>query len=126
MGFWKPRRDFLHVDDLGILAYFIKNWDPTDSDSPKDDNGKPLTILNIGSGNDISIEELAENIAEASGYEGSIVWDKSKPDGHPRKQVDITKIAKLGWQPKISLKEGIQSTVEYYKENIENNLSLRL
>ena len=126
-GSGKPRRDFLHVDDLGDSCVFLlKNWDPTNSNSPKDDNGKPLTILNIGSGNDISIEELAETIAEASGYKGSIVWDKSKPDGHPRKQVDITKIARLGWQPKISLKEGIQSTVEYYKENIENNFSLRL
>jgi GDP-L-fucose synthase len=82
--------------------------------------------MNIGSGEDISIKTLAEIIADATEYNGSIIWDDTKPDGHPRKQVDISQITKLGWKPIIELTTGIKSTVDYFKERIENNSFLRL
>ena len=126
-GSGNPKRDFLHVDDLGDSCIFLlQNWDPQEVNAPKDHNGRPLTIMNIGSGQDISIKSLAEIIAKASDYKGSIIWDKTKPDGHPRKQVDITQITKLGWKPTIELSEGIKSTVKYFKESVENKSFLRL
>tara|TARA_B100000242_G_scaffold169118_2_gene121009 strand:+ start:6319 stop:7338 length:1020 start_codon:yes stop_codon:yes gene_type:complete len=126
-GSGNPKRDFLHVDDLGDSCIFLlQNWDPQEINAPKDQNGIPLTILNIGSGEDISIKTLAEIIADATEYNGSIIWDNTKPDGHPRKQVDISQITKLGWKPNIELTTGIKSTVDYFKERIENNSFLRL
>ena len=126
-GSGEPKRDFLHVDDLGDSCIFLlQNWDPKEVNAPKDFNGDPLTIMNIGSGEDISIKTLAEIIAEATEYNGSIIWDNTKPDGHPRKQVDISQITKLGWKPNIELNKGIKSTVEYFKKRIENNSYLRL
>jgi len=126
-GSGKPKRDFLHVDDLGDSCIFLlQNWDPREKNAPKDKNGSPLNIINIGSGEDISIKTLAEIIAAATNYKGSIIWDETKPDGHPRKQVDISQITKLGWKPNIELTTGIKSTVEYFKERIENNSFLRL
>ena len=126
-GTGSPKRDFLHVDDLGDSCIFLlENWDPEEVNAPKDNSGAPLTIMNIGSGKDISIKNLAEIIAEASEYDGSIIWDETKPDGHPRKQVDITQIKKLGWEPNIELNEGIKSTVKYFRERIENKSFLRL
>ncbi len=126
-GSGSPKRDFLHVDDLGDSCIFLlENWDPKEKNAPKDHNGSPLTIMNIGSGEDISIKTLAEIIAEATEYNGSIIWDNAKPDGHPRKQVDIRQITKLGWKPKIELTTGIKSTVDYFRERIENNSFLRL
>ena len=126
-GTGMPRRDFLHVDDLGdSCVYLLENWNPGEEKAPKDKNGDPLTIMNIGSGKDISIKELSQIIAKAINYEGSIVWDKSKPDGHPKKQLDISQITKLGWEPKITLEDGIKSTVNYFKESIDNGSFLRL
>ena len=126
-GSGKPKRDFLHVDDLGDSCIFLlQNWDPLEVNAPIDKNGNPLNIINIGSGEDISIKTLAETIAAATEYNGLITWDNTKPDGHPRKQVDISQITKLGWKPSIELTEGIKSTVEYFKKRIENNSFLRL
>ena len=81
------------------------------------DDGAPI---NIGWGKDISIKDLANLVAEVVGYEGSIEWDISKPDGTPRKLLDISKIQSLGWQPKIELREGIKSTYEWYLSNGEH------
>ena len=126
-GSGNPKRDFLHVDDLGDSCIFLlQNWDPKEINAPKDKNGNPLTIMNIGSGEDISIKTLAEIIAEATEYKGNIIWDRTKPDGHPRKQLDISQITKLGWKPTIELNEGVKSTVDYFKVRIENNAFLRL
>ncbi len=126
-GSGTPTRDFLHVDDFGDSCVFLlENWDPKDKNAPKDNNGNPLTRLNIGSGDEISIKRLAEVISRASNYHGSIIWDESKPDGQPKKQLDINQITKLGWKPKISLDEGIRSTVKYYRESIENKSLIRL
>jgi GDP-L-fucose synthase len=74
--------------------------------------------INIGSGNEISINELANKISEAAGFKGEIVWDSTKPDGTPRKVLDITKVKSLGWKPSITLDEGIASTVRWYQTNM--------
>ena len=101
-GSGTPLREFLHTDDLArAVLHLLNNYD----------DGAPI---NIGWGKDISIKDLASLIAEVVGYEGSIEWDTSKPDGTPRKLLDISKIQSLGWQPQIELREGIKSTYEWY------------
>jgi len=90
-----PRREFLHVDDLAAAVLFLlENYD-----SPE--------IINVGCGEDISILELAELICDVVGFRGELKWDRSKPDGTPRKLLDSSKIKKLGWQPTISLRDGV-------------------
>ena len=102
-GTGKPRREFLYVDDLADACLFIMN---------NYDEGE---IINIGVGKDISIGELAELIKEIVGFEGSIRYDPSKPDGTPRKLLDVSKLESLGWRSKTSLREGIEKTYEWYK-----------
>ncbi len=115
-GTGNPLREFLHVDDLGDAVVFaLENWDPNSRNAPKDENNKKLTTLNVGTGKDISIKELAFKISNLLNYKGKIIWDKSKPDGTPKKLLDIQKIQSLGWDPKISLSEGIKDTIESYK-----------
>jgi GDP-L-fucose synthase len=102
-GSGSPLREFLHVDDLANAVHLcIKNYDSQ-------------IHLNIGSGNEISIRDLALLVAKISGFEGKIVWDKSKPDGTPRKVLDSTRMRELGWEPKISLEQGIRDTVQWYR-----------
>ncbi len=116
-GTGKPLREFMHVDDLASAALFtLENWDPKSKDAPKDRNGNNLYFLNIGTGKDISIKELSLRIAKETGFMGEIIWDHNKPDGTPKKQLNIEKIKKLGWHPKINLDEGIKSTIELYKK----------
>ena len=104
-GSGTPLREFLHTDDLArAVLHLLNNYD----------DGAPI---NIGWGKDISIKDLANLIANVVGYEGSIAWDTSKPDGTPRKVLDISKIQSLGWQPQIELREGIKSTYEWYLKN---------
>jgi GDP-L-fucose synthase len=104
-GTGKPRREFMHVDDLANACYFLLQ--------EYNEEG----LVNIGWGSDISIKELAELIISEVGYEGTITFDSSKPDGSPRKLMDTTKINDLGWNPKIKLSEGIKRTLlEYSKE----------
>lgn len=105
-GSGKPRREFLHVDDLAAACIFLlQNYD-----SPE--------IINVGTGEDISIRELAELICEIVGFKGDLTWDASKPDGTPRKLLDVSKINSLGWKAKISLREGIARTYEWFKANV--------
>ncbi len=114
-------REFLHVDDLARAVIFsLEYWDPKDNSSPKDINGIPLYFLNIGTGKDITIKNLALKIANATSFNGEIKWDKTKPDGTPKKQLNIERILKLGWEPKIDLDEGIAQTVSEFlkKENL--------
>ena len=102
-GSGTPRREFLHVDDLAAACLFLlRNYD-----SPE--------IINIGSGQDMTIRELAGLICDVVGFEGELTWDASKPDGTPRKLLDISKIESLGWKPTISLREGIARTYEWFK-----------
>ena len=104
-GTGKPRREFLHVDDLADACYFLLQ------------NYNEHGLVNIGCGTDVSIKELAALIAEEVGYEGQLVFDTSKPDGTPRKLMDTSKINKLGWQASINLQNGIRRTI-----NEVNNL----
>jgi len=101
-GTGTPRREFLHVDDLAAAAVHLM--------SVYDEPG----IVNVGAGVDLSIRELAEMIGSVTGYPGRIVFDASKPDGMPRKLLDIARVRALGWQPRISLREGIERTYAWY------------
>ena len=104
-GTGAPRREFLHVDDLADAAlYLMLNYDAEE-------------IVNVGVGEDISIMELAELIREVVGYSGKIIYDLSKPDGTPRKLLDVTRLRSLGWKAKISLREGTTATYRWYVEN---------
>ncbi len=115
-GSGRPMREFLHVDDLANACIFsLENWTPDDNEAPRDINGEKLNYLNVGSGKDISIEELAHKIAKACKYKGKIIWDKSKPDGTPKKLLDSSRINKLGWKAEIELEKGIKSTLEIFK-----------
>jgi len=106
--FWgdgSPMREFLHVDDLAEACYVaMHNYDGEEH-------------LNVGTGEDVTIKELADTIADVVGFHGKISWDTSKPNGTPRKVLNVDKIKSLGWKPKISLREGIESTYEWYKQN---------
>ena len=112
-----PRREFLHVDDLADAVVFaLEYWDPMLPNNPKDNEGNPLVFLNVGTGKDISIKELASKIANATQFHGEIIWDTQKPDGSLRKLLNIIRIKELGWAYKIDLDSGIQKTVsELYK-----------
>ena len=103
-GSGSPKREFLHVDDLARAVLLA---------SEKYDSS---LHLNIGTGVDISIKDLAQKIAEASGFEGEILWDTSKPDGTPRKVLEVSRIKQLGWSPRVTLEEGIASTIRWYKD----------
>ena len=114
-GSGKPLREFLHVEDLASAClYVLKYWCPDRKDSPKDSKGNRLNHLNVVTGKDISIEELANRIASEIGFEGEILWDQTKPDGTMRKRLDISKILSLGWRPKIEITNGISSTIKNY------------
>lgn len=102
-GSGKPKREFLFVDDMAEATVFLMQ------------NYNSSEIINIGSGKDISISELAELLKELTGFNGEIIYDSSKPDGTPRKLLDVTKINKLGWIAETSLKEGIKKTIEWYQ-----------
>ena len=102
----------MHVDDLADGVIFcLENWDPSSVNAPKDIHGDALNHLNIGTGKDISIKDLAHKIAYLTEFKGEIRWDKSKPDGTPRKKLDISRLKKLGWEPSIDLEEGIKKTI---------------
>ena len=123
-GSGNVRREFLHVDDLGDACLFaLENWDTLALNSPKDDFGNPLFYLNVGTGKDITIKELAELISLRIGYKGSILWDTSKPDGTPQKKLYVARMTDLGWQAKISFEEGLKSTLlAYYQELHQNKI----
>ena len=112
-GTGAPMREFLHVDDLASAVVVASEK----YNSP--------VHLNIGSGEDLTIKALAELVAELAGFNGEIAWDSSKPDGTPRKVLDVTKAKSLGWSPKISLRDGIASTIEWYKEATAKGVSRR-
>ena len=111
-GSGAPLREFLHVDDLGEACVFaLEHWDPSCADAPRDVAGEPLQFLNVGTGVDLTIRELAEQVAAATGFRGAIVWDASKPDGTPKKQLDVSRLKALGWSARIPLVEGLVNTV---------------
>jgi GDP-L-fucose synthase len=104
-GSGKPRREFLHVDDLASACLLLlKKYDSSE-------------IINVGCGEDISVRELAELICEVVGFDGDLIWDATKPDGTPRKLLDVTKLGALGWKPSIPLRDGIARTYEWFLAN---------
>ncbi len=104
-GTGKPRREFLHVDDLASACLLLLEK----YDSPE--------IINVGCGEDISIRELGELICDVVGFDGELAWDTTKPDGTPRKLLDVTKIRALGWKPAITLRDGIARTYDWFRIN---------
>jgi len=105
-------RELMHVDDLAEAVIFcLENWFPSEIDAPKDNAGNPLNYLNVGTGKDISIKELAKKIAEIVRFNGEIFWDENMPDGTPRKVLDISRLKKLGWESKIDLTSGLENTI---------------
>ena len=110
-GTGSPRRECLYVDDLADACILLMNRD-VDYDP-----------INIGSGEDITIKEMAQTIKEIAGYKGSLVFDASKPDGAPQKLLDISRIKKLGWQPETGRREGIKQTYEWYQAHIASTHS---
>jgi GDP-L-fucose synthase len=106
-GTGTPRREFLHVDDLADAALFLMEH----YDSPE--------IINVGVGEDISIRELAELVGRVTGFEGELAFDISKPDGTPRKLLDVGRLSSLGWKAKTGLEEGVQGTYEWFLDNLD-------
>jgi len=106
-GDGSPMREFLHVDDLAEACYTcMQKYDGEEH-------------INVGTGEDVTIKELAETIVDVVGYKNYYEWDTSKPNGTPRKVLNVDKIKSLGWEPKISLREGIESTYEWFKKNAD-------
>ncbi|WP_028473856.1 GDP-L-fucose synthase family protein [Nocardioides alkalitolerans] len=104
-GTGSPRREFLHVDDMAEACLFLmENYDGPSQ-------------VNVGSGSDVTIKEIAETIAEVVGYTGDVEWDTTKPDGTPQKLMDVGLINQAGWKARIGLREGLESTVEWYRAN---------
>ncbi len=107
-GTGKPFREFLYIDDMASACIFLLQ------------NDFNFEIINVGSGEELTIKELAENICKVVGYEGKLAFDITKPDGTPRKVLDTTKLKNLGWHPKINLIAGLQKTYEWYLSNISS------
>ncbi|CAG7600000.1 GDP-L-fucose synthase [Rhodococcus opacus] len=106
-GTGSPRREFLHVNDMASAClHLLENYDGPDQ-------------VNVGTGQDSTIEEIARIVAEEVGYTGRIEWDTSKPDGTPRKLLDTTKLRGTGWEPSIGLREGIASTIAWYRRHVD-------
>ncbi|MEA1929446.1 MAG: GDP-L-fucose synthase [Patescibacteria group bacterium] len=106
-GSGSPRREFLHVDDLASACLFLmRKYSGSD-------------IVNVGTGEDLSIKKLAEMVKKNVGYHGKIIWDTARPDGTPRKLLDVSKLTALGWQSQIKLPEGIKSAHDWYTKNLE-------
>ncbi|MEA5441280.1 GDP-L-fucose synthase [Cyanobium gracile] len=117
-GSGRPRREFLHVDDLAAAALFcLRHWQPGTED---------LQHINVGTGTDVSIQDLATMVAEAVGYRGRIAWDTSKPDGTPRKLLDVSRLAALGWRSEITLQEGLRRTVAEFVSERASGAEVRL
>jgi GDP-L-fucose synthase len=104
-GTGAPRREFLHVDDMAAAClHLLEHYDGPDQ-------------VNVGTGSDVTIKELASIVADAVGFAGETDWDTSKPDGSPQKLLDVSKLAQAGWTSRIGLQEGLRSTVEWYREH---------
>ena len=102
----------------------LEHWSALSKDAPKDDEDKPLGFLNVGTGVDLRISDLAEQIAKTVGFKGDIYWDKSKPDGTPKKQLDISRLSEIGWRSRITLAEGLEETVMNFKKKNEKTRGL--
>jgi GDP-L-fucose synthase len=116
-GSGKPRREFLHVDDMAAASLFVLDLPKADYDA----NTQPmLSHINVGSGTDISILELAQKVAAITGYKGRIVTDPSKPDGTLRKLMDVSRLAQMGWSARIGLDQGLTETYQWFLDNADS------
>jgi GDP-L-fucose synthase len=113
-GSGTPMREFLYVDDLAAAVVFAL------------ENILPEYLYNVGTGTDVSIKELAQTIQKVVGHEGSITWDATKPDGTPRKLLDVSKLNGLGWKAQVELEEGIKQTYDWFLQNQENIKEVKL
>jgi GDP-L-fucose synthase len=113
-GSGTPMREFLFVDDMAEAVVYAL------------ENKLPEYLYNVGSGKEITIKELAETIQQVTGHQGEIMWDSTKPDGTPRKLMDVSKMATLGWEYSTELKEGIEKTYSWFLENIENIKEIKM
>tara|TARA_B100001179_G_scaffold230975_1_gene219773 strand:- start:450 stop:1382 length:933 start_codon:yes stop_codon:yes gene_type:complete len=111
-GSGNPRREFLHVDDMAEASLFVMNLDKETYDR---ETLPMLSHINVGTGEDNTIRELAEILAEITGFEGKLTFDTTKPDGAPRKLMDVSRLERLGWKSRIGLKEGLRMTYDWYK-----------
>ena len=115
-GTGTPRREFLHVDDMAAASLFVLDLPKAEYEA----NTQPmLSHINVGCGTDISILELAQKIAAITGFKGRIVTDPSKPDGTPRKLMDVSRLTQMGWSAQIGLDEGLAQTYDWFLANID-------
>ena len=113
-GSGTPRREFLHVDDMAAASVHVMELD----EAVLRDHTRPmLSHINVGTGEDCTIRELAETVARVTGFAGRLVFDVDKPDGAPRKLLDVSRLEALGWQPQIGLEEGLRDAYAWYVEN---------
>ncbi|MCK7597355.1 GDP-L-fucose synthase [Microbulbifer sp. CAU 1566] len=113
-GSGKPMREFLHVDDMAAASVHVMELDK----STYDNETTPMSShINVGTGVDCTIRELVETVAQVVGYEGDIAWDSSKPDGTPRKLMDVSRLEKLGWKAKIGLEDGLENAYAWFLNN---------
>ena len=114
-GSGKPMREFLHVDDMAAASIHVMELD---NDTYRNNTQPMLSHINVGTGVDCTIRELAETMQRVVGFEGNLVFDSSKPDGAPRKLMDVSRINKLGWKASIILEEGLGQTYKWYLSNL--------
>ncbi len=116
-GSGKPRREFLHVDDMAEASLFVMDLDKVSYDA----NTQPqLSHINVGSGVDVSILELAQLVAEVTGFKGRIELDRTKPDGTMRKLMDVSRLADMGWKSSVALEDGVQETYQWFLEHLDS------
>ncbi|HCH7883653.1 GDP-L-fucose synthase [Raoultella ornithinolytica] len=116
-GSGKPMREFLHVDDMASASIYVMELESSDW---KKNTLPMLSHINVGTGIDCTIKELAETIAKVTGYKGSIIFDATKPDGTPRKLLDVSRLSNLGWNYSITLEDGLKKTYDWFLENQDN------
>jgi len=116
-GTGTPRREFLHVDDMAEASMFVLTLDRATYDATTD---PMLSHINVGTGTDVSIFELAQMVAKVTGFTGDILTDPSKPDGTMRKLMDVSRLARMGWNAQISLEQGLSETYDWFLKNAEN------
>ncbi|OGH66448.1 MAG: GDP-fucose synthetase [Candidatus Magasanikbacteria bacterium RIFCSPHIGHO2_02_FULL_41_13] len=114
-GTGSPKREFLYVDDMADgCVFMMENYNPT-----KEENEKGPIFMNLGTGVDVTIKELTEMVKVVTGFEGEVVWDTSKPDGTPRKLLDMSRLHNLGWHHKVDLEEGVQLSYQWFLDNYD-------
>lgn len=118
-GSGKPMREFLHVDDMAAASLFVMDLD---GDTYERETQPMLSHINVGSGTDVTIRELAETVARVTGFQGKLTFDATKPDGAPRKLMDVSRLARLGWSSSIGLEDGIAGTYQWFLEQGLENL----